>query len=743
MNKDIPDIELVRLSGHLGETVRPGSSDGDRTGLLVYRHKNIASAAFQKTSSLPLLQCVVHCLSVLFTVAVLRLNWKNVYFADITLPNVNSILNAFQFVARLHEVIVSASLLAILLYHLRYELCASAGLPLSYLAAPFQLSTLQPILEKSFWSALAAKDETRRTYWFGVSILVATILTALVGPSSAILLLPQLKWWTVEDPFSGTIGFSYLNDSYDNIWPKYVNRSSFVPGDCFDDDHMGRPPDVCPYANMVGISRWSSDYNSQFAPPNITAASGANMLRYVSSSSYNDTADYAVASTSMSQLARDFGTIWLYGERQNLTYAKSGRPMLKLSSRDVNNPILRPLVQVQCSSPYNVQDKESMTVSFPSDKLVTSTGESPLRKNITQEIKPMQFENDGQPKVQFIDLSAEAGRPILGVLVGMTFAWPQALFNVPSDSSDIRGLTSCTTISHWVPTTMARDAVTDNVVIVDHPDPLAIISSSSLMDKARSINVDISYAEAQNVLMPNNMTAIEFELAWLSFTSEPIQIYNGSRGDKWPYLVSTLLSLQLSDALARINQNTPMLVYCKDCNDPLFNVSKKSFVKNIADLNLPGSVQIIPDSSVDTLAQDITEHPELYTPIQWRFEHFGYAWAFDRVTKILAAVVVFLHSLLVVAHLLVVVCVRRWRCDSWGNLIELIVLAVQSPPAAILRGTSTGINDTSTYTDTVLIRESDELEVNDGNQRAIIVVTDPANRHEYQSRKLQRDKKYL
>ncbi|KAL9037344.1 MAG: hypothetical protein Q9214_005743 [Letrouitia sp. 1 TL-2023] len=291
---------------------------------------------------------------------------------------------------------------------------------------------------------------------------------------------------------------------------------------------------------------------------------------------------------------------------------------------------------------------------------------------------------------------------------------------------------------------MARGAVTDNVVMLDHPDPMDIINSSNLMDKARSINVDISYAESVNIIMPNNSTTLEFELENLAFNrSIPIPIYDGSWGNKWRYLISTLLSLQLSDALARINHNMSMMVHCKDCNKPGFNVSNTSFVQNIADLNNPNSLYFMHGSSLDTLAQDKTKHPELYTPVRWRFEHFGYGWAFDRITKILAAIVVMLHSLLVVAHLLVVVFVCRWRCDSWSNLVELIVLAVQSPPAAILRGTSTGINDTSTYTDTVIIRESDRLEASDGEQRAIMVVTHPANRHEYQSRKLRNNIKYL
>ena len=634
------------------------------------------------------------------------------------------------------------------LYHLRYELCVSNGLPLVYLPTPFQLSIPHMVLKRDFWSVTTVKDQSRRLYWFGAGVLVATILTALVGPSSAILILPQLKWWAVKHPFSGTDGFTYLGGTHDVLWPGFVDQS-LVPEDCLGDSVAIRIPQHCPYANVVEISRWAQDALSQNAPPNITATTDANMLRYLTSS-HNATSGYSVASTGMSDLSRDLGTIWLYGQRHNLSFAKLGRPMLTLSSRDAGNPIMRPLVQVECGMPHNVQEDDSITLSFPSDNLRMGKDKAQVGQSMTQVVNTTLFANGGFPKVSYIDLSAEAGRPTLGALVGMTFTNPQLLFDPSSNDFYDRGLIPCTIASHWIPTTMARDPITDNVVMLDNPDPMGAVTSTALMQKARNISIDLSYAEVVNRDL-GGITVLEFELQYLSYAQ--IQLdgnlsipgYDGGWNEKWPWLVSTLLSLQLSDALARLNHDVSMLVYCKDCNDHPFNISQTSYAQNIADLNNFYSIHVMPNDSAVSLPQNITKHPELYTPVQWRIEHFGYAWGFDRVTKILAATVIILHLVLLVAHLFIVVCVRQWRCDSWDNLVELLVLAMQSPPTAILRGTSTGIDDASTYADSVLIRESDDLGISgNGEQRAaVMVITDPADRYQHQFRKLETNKKYL
>jgi hypothetical protein len=114
------------------------------------------------------------------------------YFLDITKPNINSTLNTSQFVATLHGITIGIPMGAMAVYHLQHELCAADGLPFGYVLSSFRLGSWQMLFKPRFWKAALAKPNPARTYFFGAGIFVLTVIQALVAPSSAILVVPQL-----------------------------------------------------------------------------------------------------------------------------------------------------------------------------------------------------------------------------------------------------------------------------------------------------------------------------------------------------------------------------------------------------------------------------------------------------------------------------------------------------------------------------------------------------------------------
>ena len=147
------------------------------------------------------LEWLLHLASIIFTIAVLYLCGAEVYFLNITKPNLKSILNTFQFVATLHDIIIGISMGAMAVYHLQYGLCAADGLPFGYVLSAFQLGSLQMLFKPRFWKAALAKTNTARTYFYGTGIFVLTVIQALIAPSSAIWVVPQLDWWKVNQQF--------------------------------------------------------------------------------------------------------------------------------------------------------------------------------------------------------------------------------------------------------------------------------------------------------------------------------------------------------------------------------------------------------------------------------------------------------------------------------------------------------------------------------------------------------------
>lgn len=104
-----------------------------------------------------------------------------------------------QFVAKLHELFMQASLVDLLLYLIRAQALADF-VPLGALsaAAGQQLSFLWSL---DFFSAVTSPVfGTWRKIGFTLSVLGLFIMTAVVGPSSAVLMIPQP-------------GMSYMNDT--------------------------------------------------------------------------------------------------------------------------------------------------------------------------------------------------------------------------------------------------------------------------------------------------------------------------------------------------------------------------------------------------------------------------------------------------------------------------------------------------------------------------------------------------
>lgn len=652
-------------------------------------------------SVFPSLQWVVHGASLAFSVTILSFCLREVYFADLTRSNINSILNAFQLVAKLHEILVTASLGAIAIDELRHQLSASNGLPLGHIAAPFQLASIEILFTRRFWVATIAKENDKRNYGFGIGLLALTILTALMNPASATLVVPQLGWWQVDRPFSNVNGFTYLNASHGDMWPSKIN-DSVVPETCRGFNPSLPMPLNCPFAEMRELGLWAEEYLSQFSFPNITATANANMLRYLSASEHNQDDDgYTASSTGMSHLTRDLGDMWLFASRHNISFAKFGRPMIRISASDKKNPIMQPLVQTKCGIPQGIGDDEFLDITFPTTQLSTPT-EEPLPDAIVQRVNTTRFRL-ASPIFMFRNLTEEAGRPVLGALAAMTYENTEAIPDSHFTSPTAQGLMACTIAAHWVPAGMTSDPTTGNIAIMDESHPLNIVNSKRFKDTARPIDIDVSYAHAMNLwgFTPN---VVEYELKYFAFdpANQTFLGYDGKWGRRWSYLVSALISMQLADALARLRGEMGIMVLCE--GPGCYNKTRPA-LQDIIYQNNPLTLNPLLHESSKAHIDRVKSHPELYTPVEWTIYRNGYAWGFNSVSKWLAGTVFLVHAILVLGHFALGLK-RRTAADGWRNLVDLIALAVQSPPSQRLQGANAGgIADSSMWAAEVKVVE--------------------------------------
>jgi len=142
--------------------------------------------AIEKNRWMVLIRCLIHIPPLAGCVTLLALMFTTIVVEQ------NSAFSILQFAAKLLEILMQASIAAILLSHVRYEITQNGCIPFGSLFAPSQISSIGYI-----WSAeMFGTFKSTGMGWVRKSALIlhtvfAIVLAAVVGPSSAILMLPH------------------------------------------------------------------------------------------------------------------------------------------------------------------------------------------------------------------------------------------------------------------------------------------------------------------------------------------------------------------------------------------------------------------------------------------------------------------------------------------------------------------------------------------------------------------------
>jgi hypothetical protein len=160
-----------------------------------------------------------------------------------------NILGALQLIAKVLEIWFTA-IVGSLVYDLTIYLATTGeGLPIYYLGTHLSLS-LSTLFHKSFWTSASPLSRTdqvqnvgkRVTYVFILLVVIALVLSNLMGPATALLLLPTLGWTTVPvrqgDIFSRTFSA--------DLPPK-------IPAHLCDDEGYPAGNFTCSGYNALGI----------------------------------------------------------------------------------------------------------------------------------------------------------------------------------------------------------------------------------------------------------------------------------------------------------------------------------------------------------------------------------------------------------------------------------------------------------------------------------------------------------
>lgn len=165
--------------------------------------------AIRESRWIALLRALIHIVPVGVALWEVIFNW-NTYYVGSNIQN----QALYQFCAKLHEMTAQASIAAVVFSYIRYEMSLGQGLPFGALFSGLQISQASYLWSMEFWGSMYSTNlSVRRKISLSLTIVVAILLAATVGPSSAILLIPRLEYWP-----AGSTDI-WLNVTSRELWP--------------------------------------------------------------------------------------------------------------------------------------------------------------------------------------------------------------------------------------------------------------------------------------------------------------------------------------------------------------------------------------------------------------------------------------------------------------------------------------------------------------------------------------------
>ncbi|OAP61639.1 hypothetical protein AYL99_03842 [Fonsecaea erecta] len=151
-------------------------------------HREEPKVVMYKSRGVVLLHILTHALPLSGVLTLLVLNINTFFVGNLS----TSAVTAFQFAAKLLELLMQASLAVILLDAIRWHMVRNEDLPLGGLVAPLRATDVSYLWSLELWGSLTSKSWRgyRKTY-LGLLILATVVLAALVGPTGAVAIVPR------------------------------------------------------------------------------------------------------------------------------------------------------------------------------------------------------------------------------------------------------------------------------------------------------------------------------------------------------------------------------------------------------------------------------------------------------------------------------------------------------------------------------------------------------------------------
>ncbi|KAI4212950.1 MAG: hypothetical protein LQ349_009315, partial [Xanthoria aureola] len=653
----------------------------------------IPKKPFHRDRWLALLRSMVHVLPFTIAMGEVIINWRGYYVG----ANIDG-LNYMQFAAKLHEMAMQSSLAVIVFCYVRHVLFSGDALPIGALLSGLQLTQISYLWSMELWGIASSKIPLRRRIGVMSMIIIAVLLASTVGPSSAILLIPNLSYW----PAGST--HIWLNTTAADLWPSRLD-GSMVPSYC---SQAANVSSICPASEWHALSDYLS-LASGILPaaflgpftvsPYSVQLTGQGSLRQLIIQHHiydNETAPYdqgaAQATTQHSAVADALSatsSLW------DIALQNSHSPFF--DQRDAVQSIVagsfQPYTLASCGADVIEGETDNRPVAFPippgsswdmlqGADIRTDTNLPMFAIEYAGLTRSEILETPGQKSNYRVKWVALPENPFNGSSIGAVILQPT--------TNETQGILLCNVAAGWGSSSMnmssspaasgtglASSSIYDPETALPQADDYSrriadsVITFDLPLFPQRKINISREWAEYLNPLVPTlNMTVFNALMSVKLIDHEDTTSAN------------IILAGLLANGLARIGFNSQLQGEIRTAFHPTLNASIPD-----GDYWFSGRRDVFtvdPAASRDWVKLRVDSSVE------------GYGFGLEGIAPKLTVAVLLIYCALVVGH----VCyaaISGVSSTSWDSITEMVALAVNSSPTIQLRNTCAGITQMGVF----------------------------------------------
>ncbi|ERF68137.1 hypothetical protein EPUS_08203 [Endocarpon pusillum Z07020] len=601
-----------------------------------------------------LLHMLPHIVPMATLVTFLVANIKTTFIGSISTDT----LAPLQFAAKMVEILTQASIATVVLGLVRNQVLGGKGFPLGGLLAPFTTTDISSLWSLQLWGCLTSTNiDIALRSALHIFLPVAIVLAALVGPSTAVLMIPR--------PMNH-LKYSRLA-FYNKLEDVYPEKVDLIGGNLKAESAFNA---TSFQAQMSAGSNWRLPIVDQYGVRN------AKFVASITNGNWDAVAD--VANSSFETLATVPTTMSLTSlVRAPGDYLWTVRA-------------LQPYVYTSCwSSLVQVSDTD------PSGRYVDFGPAKPYLKNAVS-YKPLLLPSNATMTDDLLSLY-RTDYTCQGLRFCGSIMWAKLPPNITSHSlvmvtaqtaqpEDQWLLSSCTIDAYWSTVTTRLSAST--VFSSDKPanpkeDPRKVLSELS---GKRLVSISPAWAQrAYTVTM-------ELERA-AKYSDDGEYLIQGLQ---YAIALSYVASDQQNWAFSRFNSTEKWTSEMNGMNQQQYTafmdyIDAHHFLRHFDEIDL-------------FVNNTVWVKPEDLTKLETRRFAIGYGYDISAITTKLSLAVVMFYVAAISGYLLYTIATGTVAA-SWNSVAELVVLAINSQrPIGLLRNTSVGIDTLETFRQPVNIR---------------------------------------